>query len=109
MEIPAAERQGDEADARLDQPPRQQCALAPLVAAVAVAEPRVFLAQVKGPAQFLAQDDRKCLAIEMIEARPSAPTHRMSRRAVSNAPSNPRRPCALAESTPAGSARFGTW
>ena len=39
MEVPAAEGQGDEPDARLDQPAGHQGALAPLVAAVAVAEP----------------------------------------------------------------------
>ena len=39
MEIPAAEGQGDEPDARLDQPACQRGALAPLMAAVAIAEP----------------------------------------------------------------------
>ena len=46
--VPAAEGQGHEPHARLDQPAGQQRALAPLVAAVAVAEPRVFLADVEG-------------------------------------------------------------
>ena len=40
MKVPTAERERDEPNARLDQPAGEQCALAPLVPAVAVAEPR---------------------------------------------------------------------
>ena len=50
---PAAERavegRGDDLDAGLDQPAGHQALLAPLVAAVAVADPRVFPAEVEGP------------------------------------------------------------
>ena len=47
MRIPAAVGDRDEPDARLDQPPRQQAALAERVPPVAVAEPRIFRVDVE--------------------------------------------------------------
>ena len=76
VEVPAAEGQGHEPHARLDQPAGQQGALPPLVSRVAIAEPRVFLAQVEGPRADLAQDQGERLLLETVEAVADAPSHR---------------------------------
>ena len=55
--VPAAEVDGDERRAGLDQPPGQQGALAPVVPAVAVAQARFFLVDVEGVARRRAGDE----------------------------------------------------
>ena len=109
MEIPAAEGERDEPDARLDEPSRQEGALAPLVAAVAIAEPGVFLAQVERPARRLAQHDRKRLAVELVEALHQAGSVDVAPRAVEGPQQARGGPALATRSTPAGSARLGTW
>ena len=66
--VPAAEGQRHEPDARLDQPAGQQGALAPLVAAVAVAEAGALLADVERGAGGGAGDHRERLLAEPVEA-----------------------------------------
>ena len=69
MVVPAAEGQGHETNARLDQPTGQEGALSPLVARVAIPEPRVLPAQVERTASRLAEDHRECLLLESVQAR----------------------------------------
>ena len=55
--VPAAEVDGDERGAGLDQPPGQQRALAPVVPAVAVAQLRIFRGDVERPPGGRAADE----------------------------------------------------
>ena len=93
---PAAERavqaRRHEVHARLDQPPGQQAALAPGVAAVAVAEPRVFAVEVERPPCLRAGQQRVRLSLEGVEGRPTASGRRArggARRTASRAPCGP--------------------
>ena len=66
MVVPAAEVDGDERAPRLDQPAGQQAALAPAVPAVAVAQPRVFLADVERPPRRRPADELERLLGEAV-------------------------------------------
>ncbi len=84
VEVPAAEGQGHEPDARLDQPAGQQGALAPLVPRVAVAEPRVLVLQVERPPGRWAEHHRERLLLEAVEALDPARRRPIARRAPAN-------------------------
>ena len=108
MKVPAAEGQRDEPHARLDQPAGQECALAPLVAAVAVAQPRVFLAHVEGVAGRVAQDHREGLLLEPVEAVHQRRTHRRRAGLDRTTPARSAGPGAGPNPRRLGSARLGT-
>src|SRR5205807_6269622 len=65
--VPAWVADGDEAHARLDQPAGQQAALPEARAAVAVAQPRVFAADLEGPARFWGGDQVQGRLVVLIE------------------------------------------
>ena len=105
--VPVAGVDGDAGAPRLDQPPRQQGALAVEVPAVAVAQLRVFLAEVEGLAHAVAGHHLQGLGLEAVEPFQDA-ARSTSRRSVSNSRSNSVRVCTPCRVSPLGSARFGT-
>ncbi len=64
--VPAAEVNGDKRRSRLDQPPSQQRALSPVVPAILIAQPRVFLVDVERPARRVARHQLERLLIETV-------------------------------------------
>src|SRR5262245_41452406 len=63
-----------EGSARLNQSPRQERALAPVVPAILVAQARVLAANVKGLARDWTRDEVECLLIEPVHGLGGAVT-----------------------------------
>src|SRR5260370_42662005 len=68
MRVPAAHVDRDEGDPRLDEPPGQERALSPAIAAIAIADARILAVDVEGSASAVAGDDIERLAVEAVIA-----------------------------------------
>ena len=108
MIIPAAEGQRHESHPRLDEPPRQQCTLAPLMPAIPIAQPRVFLADIERVAGRVAQNHAKGLLVEPVQIVECARGLEIDLGPGQKPPARSRRLSSRVRSTPEGSRRLGT-